>query len=284
VPLGEGSFGKVYLVKFRGQFWAAKIIPFEGASAAKEMIIKKEIHVHRNLRALRCVMFRAAYTKAPEIMVLTEFCPGGNLSQRIHGRLPPRPTTADPRASSDESNVPVPLTDKLRYKYAFQIAEGLMEIHNQSPAIVHRDLKPTNVLLDENDNVKLCDFGLAHTAQHASVAESTFVRSRSGAGTDLYKAPEVWDPEQNATTTADTYSFGILLHELFDGEAPWADKTKENLMTLHLMKKKSPPVSENLTQKYPQIAEIVAACTQHDPAARMKDEEVVKALHALVQK
>jgi len=176
-----------------------------------------------------------------------------------------------------------PLTDKIRYKYAFQIAEGLLEIHSQSPPIVHRDLKPTNVLLDENDNVKLCDFGLAHTHSQSISAESAFGSARSGAGTDLYKAPEVWDPKFKATTAADTYSFGILLHELFDGEAPWADKTKQMLMTLHLHQKKSPPVSAKLTKEYPNIATLVEACTRHKPEARMKDVDVVNALRELAE-
>jgi len=285
LPMGEGSFGKVYRVRFHDLYWAAKIIPYTGSSSQKETLIKKEIHVHRNLRALRCVMFRAAYTRPPEIIILTEFCSGGNLGMRIHGQESLRRATMASSASSAVAKAPEhkPLDDKHRYRYALQIAEGLVEIHTQNPPIVHRDLKPSNVLLDENDNVKLCDFGLAHTQQHSSTAESTYVRARSGAGTDLYKPPEVWDPSARATTTADTYSFGVLLHELFDGEAPWADKTKEMLMTLHLLQKKSPPVSDKIKQQYPGIAKVIEGCCRHDPPKRMKDTDVVKALRALAE-
>jgi len=285
-PLGEGSFGTVYRVKFHNLVWAAKIIPYSGVSAQKDGQIRKEIQVHRGLRALRCVLFRAAYTRPPQIIILTEFCSGGDLNQRIHGDLGGRRPTASVAVSSYSSKPIVhgPLTDQIRYKYAFQIAEGLVEIHTQKPPIVHRDLKPTNVLLDENDNVKLCDFGFAHTHQQSSSAESAFGRARSGAGTDLYKAPEVWEPNNKATTAADTYSFGILLHELFDGEAPWGDMTKEMLMTLHLMKKKSPPVSARLTKEHPEIAKIVESCTRHDPKKRMSDVDLMGALRDLSEK
>jgi serine/threonine protein kinase len=287
--IGSGSFGKVYKITMNGLMWAAKLIPMSAISPTKEAIIKQEINVHRMLRSRRCVLFRAASTKPPEMIILTEFCAGGNLSQRIHGAA-----KSDPSRSTMASYVPStvtakpvvfgPLTDAVRYKYALQIAEGLVEIHTQNPPIVHRDLKPTNVLLDESDNVKLCDFGLSHTQQQSSVESTSNFRARSGAGTDLYKAPEVWDPQgDGATTSADTYSFGILLHELFTGEVPWSDKTKEMLMTIHLLQKKNPPISNDLRQKYPRIAQIVESCTRHDAFKRASDIDVLKLLRELAK-
>src|SRR4051812_21252088 len=114
-------------------------------------------------------MFRAAWTKPPEFLILTEFLAGGDLGDRIYSEHLRRDTT-----------------DVSRLKWAMQIAMGLSELHNQGTPLVHRDLKPANwyarrrccssfapflichcsrslslsicSLLDDRDDVKICDF------------------------------------------------------------------------------------------------------------------------------
>jgi len=162
-----------------------------------------------------------------------------------------------------------------------QIAEGLTELHHQNPPIVHRDLKPTNVLIDENENGKLCDFGFAHTTQQSSIASSVDMRSRSGAGTDLYKAPEVWDPDQKNGGPSDIYSFGILIHELFTSSVPWADQTKEGLWSSH-MKGLTPPVDPELRQSHPKVAHIIDQCVRSDPNKRPQATQLISAFRVLL--
>jgi len=263
-PLGEGSFGKVFKVEFYNMVWAAKIIP---VIPTKEKVVQEEINVHRMLRAKRCVLFRAAYTKPPDVVILTEFCAGGNLADRIY-------------AKQKGLSYP-PITDVLRYKFCLQIAEGLTELHHQNPPIVHRDLKPTNVLIDENENCKLCDFGFAHTTQQSSIASSVDMRSRSGAGTDLYKAPEVWDPDQKSGAPSDIYSFGILIHELFTSSVPWSDQTKEGLWSSH-MKGLTPPVDAELRQSHPKVAHIIDQCVRSDPNKRPQATQLISAFRVLL--
>jgi len=239
------------------------LIPISSLSAQRETVIKQEIHVHRMLRARRCVMFRAAYTKPPEIIILTEYCESGNLYDLIQ-----------------KGN----LRDEQRFKYSIQVCEGLIEIHTQTPPIVHRDLKPTNVLLDEAGNVKICDFGFSHI-QQSSMSASTLmaVTARQTAGTDVYKAPEAWDPEAGPgiDEKSDIYSFGILMHELFQGSYPWADKTREMLLTLHVLQKRSPPCDPALKQKFPKVAAVFEQCCRHDPLQRPTAVSILRMLKAV---
>jgi len=89
----------------------------------------------------------------------------------------------------------------------------------------------------------------------------------SGAGTDLYKAPETWDPDKKIGPPSDIYSFGILLHELFVAEIPWGNMSRQALSTLH-QRQSSPPISNSLKERYPAIFKIVQQCLQYEPSKR----------------
>jgi len=84
----------------------------------------------------------------------------------------------------------------------------------------------------------------------------------------LYKPPETWNPDLKKGVQSDIYSFGIVLHEMFSGYCPWHDKTKEELYALHLVYKRSPPISEELKSQWPRIAQIVESCVRNEPSNR----------------
>jgi len=210
-------------------------------------------------------MFHAAYTQAPHALVIMSYLSGGNLNDQIH-----------PRNSSSRSSS---LTDDRRLKFARQIAEGLIELHARH--IVHRDLKPQNVLLDSHDDVKLCDFGLAHTTSLNTLTQTTNERVTSMAGADLFKGPELWDPEGKRSIQSDIYSYGILVHELYTGEIPWSNKTKEQLMVLHRIEKQVPPINPSLQKTHPAVAKIVTQCLQANPNSRPTAVQIVETISKL---
>jgi hypothetical protein len=256
-PLGEGSFGKVYRVELYGLSWAVKMVH---VSAQLEKIVQSEIDVYRRLRSRRCVIFRGAYTKPPDFLILTEYMSGGNLAERIH-------------------KIKM-LTDADRFRYAVQIAEALSELHYMNPPIVHRDLKPTNVLLDEHGDIKLCDFGFAHTIQNSTT--SSTATQKSFAGTDLYKAPEVWHPQMKVDVPSDIYSYGIVLHEIFVGRPPWSTMSREALWTLHVRDRIAPPVDDNLRSLHPQVATLIEKCTRVDPKKRPTASQLIVSIRSLI--
>jgi len=94
------------------------------------------------------------------------------------------------------------------FRWSKQITEGVRDLHGWKPCIIHRDLKPANVLIDENDNAFISDFGVSRFVVEFNLG--TLAKMR---GTYAYCAPEVYFGEQ-ATTKADVYSIGIILWEL----------------------------------------------------------------------
>ncbi|MFN7210103.1 MAG: protein kinase domain-containing protein, partial [Aggregatilineales bacterium] len=115
-----------------------------------------------------------------------------------------------------------------------QIAFALDYAHQKG--VVHRDIKPSNVLLDEDQNAYLGDFGLAR-ADDKNLAK-TLTEAGAMIGTPIYLAPEVIQ-EQQSDSRSDLYSLGVLLYEMVTGRPPFTDESIYGLMQAHL--KRQPP-------------------------------------------
>ncbi|XP_026445515.1 serine/threonine-protein kinase EDR1-like, partial [Papaver somniferum] len=109
---------------------------------------------------------------------------------------------------------PPALNWKRRVLMALDIARGMNYLHCYNPLIVHRDLKSSNLLVDNNWNLKVADFGLSRL-KHA-----TFLTTENGEGTPQWMAPEVIRSEP-ADVKSDVYSFGVVLWELATRKVPW---------------------------------------------------------------
>ena len=115
-----------------------------------------------------------------------------------------------------------PLPQKKLAFLFYQICNGVLACHRHG--ISHLDIKPENILLDEHDNPKLCDFGSAHRIGPETVFDPSF-----RPGSDFYKAPEILIPKTRIGPAADMWSLGILLFVLACGILPFAGLT-ERLM------------------------------------------------------
>ena len=125
-----------------------------------------------------------------------------------------------------------PLSGRRAAQYLELTARAVHYAHGRG--IVHRDLKPANVLLDENDQPKITDFGLAK--QMTSRSDQT----RTGAvlGTPSYMSPEQAAGSKDIGPSSDVYSLGAILYELITGKPPFCGETP--LATLNLVAEEDP--------------------------------------------
>ena len=106
-----------------------------------------------------------------------------------------------------------------------QILQGLKAIHAEN--LIHRDLKPDNIFLEDEDVVKITDFGVVRTKN------SSLTQTDAIIGTLHYVAPEIWAGE-SPTLQSDLYALGILTYELLTGDLPFPADNPADLMRMHL--------------------------------------------------
>jgi serine/threonine protein kinase/formylglycine-generating enzyme required for sulfatase activity len=114
------------------------------------------------------------------------------------------------------------------HHFTEQIAEGV-DYANQK-GIIHRDLKPSNILLDENKNVYIADFGIAKV-----VDATTRLTGTGMIGTPAYMAPEMVDRGE-ATTLVDVYALGVILFQMLSGRRPYESETQMRILYAHVNK------------------------------------------------
>ena len=127
--------------------------------------------------------------------------------------------------------------------------------------IIHRDLKPQNILIDENKNVKITDFGIA-----VAVSQDSLTQTNTLMGSVHYLSPEQ-ARGSIATKQSDIYSLGIILFELLTGKVPFEGETAVSIALKHF-REEIPSVREQ-NKKLPQALEnVIIKATAKEPAER----------------
>jgi len=198
--LGTGSTAEVYRAAWHGTDVAVKRLRSAGQLSTE---FRREIAVLLRLRHPNLVLFMGACTKAPQALIISEFCSGGTVFALLHQRR--------------DLSLPWPQ----RLTVAIDVAKGMNFLHRRQ--VVHRDLKSLNLLLasgiqsdDDVPAVKVSDFGLSR----AFKPEQTKACMTSGAGTYHWMAPEVLSG-QGYDEKVDVYSYGICLFELITRRIPY---------------------------------------------------------------
>lgn len=146
-------------------------------------------------------------------------------------------------------------------------ALGMNWLHRSTPQFIHRDLKTSNLLVDENGVVKVCDFGLTQIRNQGEI-----LKDRDFAkGTPLWMAPEVMR-FQEFDEKCDVYSFGIVLWEIVTKKPPFAhhkhfETFKHAICNLH----ERPPLPQDLE---PSLAQLINQCWDPVTSRRPSFEEI----------
>ncbi|CAO2624166.1 Ribosomal protein S6 kinase alpha-3 [Lemmus lemmus] len=215
--LGQGSFGKVFLVKkISGsdarQLYAMKVLKKATLKVRDRVRTKMERDILVEVNHPFIVKLHYAFQTEGKLYLILDFLRGGDLFTRL----------------SKE----VMFTEEDVKFYLAELALALDHLH--SLGIIYRDLKPENILLDEEGHIKLTDFGLSkESIDHEKKAYSF-------CGTVEYMAPEVVN-RRGHTQSADWWSFGVLMFEMLTGTLPFQGKDRKETMTMILKAKLGMP-------------------------------------------
>jgi eukaryotic-like serine/threonine-protein kinase len=141
------------------------------------------------------------------------------------------------------------------------ILDALSYIH--SNGIVHRDLKPENIMVDEKDNVKLIDFGIAGKE---GARRLTFAKLSQVMGTPEYISPEQVKGKRG-DARSDIYAMGVMLYEMLTGKAPFQGPNPFAIMNDRLLNNPIPPreIDPSIS---PQLQEIIYRALEREPKNR----------------
>ncbi|KAJ1421742.1 Serine/threonine-protein kinase, active site [Sesbania bispinosa] len=194
--VGSGGFGTVYRMVMNdcGTFAVKRI---DRSREGSDKGFERELEILGNIKHINLVNLRG-YCRLPSTKLLIyDYLAMGSLDDLLH------------------ENTEQLLNWSTRLKIALGSARGLAYLHHDCcPKIVHRDIKSSNILLDENMEPHVSDFGLAKLLVDEDAHVTTVV-----AGTFGYLAPEYLQSGR-ATEKSDVYSFGVLLLELVTGKRP----------------------------------------------------------------
>ncbi|XP_034034297.1 serine/threonine-protein kinase Chk1 [Thalassophryne amazonica] len=199
--LGEGAYGEVRLLvnKHTEEAVAVKVIDTSQSNECAENV-KKEICIHKMLNHANIVRFFGHRKEELTMYLFLEYCTGGELFDRIEPD--------------------VGMMEKDAHRFFQQLIASVEYLH--SIGITHRDIKPENILLDDKDNLKLSDFGLA-TMFRFKGRERLLNRL---CGTLPYVAPELLSHTEYSAQPADVWACGIVLTAMLAGELPWDQPTE----------------------------------------------------------
>ncbi|XP_057494829.1 serine/threonine-protein kinase STY46-like [Actinidia eriantha] len=249
--VASGSYGDLFKGTYFSQEVAIKILKPERVDSDLQKEFAQEVFIMRKVRHKNVVQFIGACTKPPSLCIVTEYMSGGSVYDYLH-----------------KQKGTFKLPSLLRV--AIDISKGMSYLHQNN--IIHRDLKAANLLMDENEVVKVADFGVARVKAQTGVMTAE-------TGTYRWMAPEVIE-HKPYDLKADVFSFGIVLWELLTGKLPYEYLTPLQAAVGVVQKGLRPTIPKNTPQK---LAELLERCWQQEPTSRPDFSAIIDILHQIAK-
>ncbi|CAM0943228.1 unnamed protein product [Alopecurus aequalis] len=267
--LGEGGFGSVFEGKLGEEKVAVKRL--EGARQGKKEFLA-EVETIGSIEHINLVRLIGFCVEKSERLLVYEYVSRGSLDRWIYYH---------------HNNGPLDWCTRCRI--ILDIAKGLCYLHEDCRRkIAHLDIKPQNILLDDNFNAKVADFGLCKLINRDQSKVVTVMR-----GTPGYLAPE-WLTSR-ITEKVDVYSFGVVIMEIVSGRKNIDNSQPEdNVQLINLLREKSQnnqlidlidKHSDDMISHQEEVVQMMKLaiwCLQHDSIQRPSMSTVIKVLEGVL--
>ncbi|GAA0183746.1 hypothetical protein LIER_31104 [Lithospermum erythrorhizon] len=277
--IGYGGFSTVYLANFSDSSLGA-IKMYSSSSERLSRIYKQELEILLKLKHEHIVKLLGYCDDKDEGILVFEYISNGTLQEKLHG------------GNGKKGGKHPTLSWKNRMIIAYQLALALEYLHEKcSVQIVHGDIKASNILVDEELNCKLCDFGSAKLGfSSAVVTPSSRLMNQMMLG-----SPGYTDPHYMRTGLAskknDIYSYGVILLQLITGKEALSAHNGERLtQKASRILKDSSMVAEMLDSRLgfgyegvdleeaKDIASLSAMCLSETPSLRPSASDILEIL------
>uniref|UniRef100_A0A669PP32 non-specific serine/threonine protein kinase n=1 Tax=Phasianus colchicus TaxID=9054 RepID=A0A669PP32_PHACC len=215
--IGEGSFGKAFLVKDKenNQQYVIKEINISKMSNKEREESRREVAVLANMKHPNIVLYRESFEENGCLYIVMDYCEGGDLFKKINAQKG------------------VLFSEDQILDWFVQICLALKHIHDRK--ILHRDIKSQNIFLTKDGTIQLGDFGIAR------VLNSTVELARTCIGTPYYLSPEICQ-NRPYNNKSDIWALGCVLYEMCTLKHAFEAGNMKNLV-LKIISGSFPPVS-----------------------------------------
>ena len=257
--VGVGAFGQVFRGRWRGAEVAIKRYHQHKLDQDFMEEFKSEIEMMSSLAHINIVQLLGFVVMPGQLAIVSEYIRCGSLYDLLHG------TDAldyQRRRSVDSHQL---------LSMALDVCHGMDYLHSRSPPVVHRDLKSSNLLVENNFRLRICDFGLSR------VLNGDYIPSTQGMGTVQWTAPEVMT-RGRVSEKSDVYSFGVVLWEMVTLERPWEGMRPEQVVFAVGGEGLRPTLPTTLQ---PEVVSLIQDCWRAQPKERPLFSDIIKRLKAI---